>query len=130
MTGLLFGAIVPTEVNRLAVPPVRGLPTGYGGRSSHMLASIRANSTWGLGTAGLLRLAWRGPVPARRSGPQQPRAASPAARGQARFGPAPAEAADLLSMPNVSALPIPARDPEHVVRAVGVEVAGEDEQVV
>jgi hypothetical protein len=79
--GLLFGAIVPTVVNWLAVAPLRGLPIGYGWHLPDMLTSILANSAWGLGTAALLRLARRGSFPSHGIEPRRRGAVSPTARG-------------------------------------------------
>ncbi len=56
---LAFGAVLPTLVAWFLVAPLKGLPTAGGWEANRMITGLLINGAWGVGTAVLLRLAYR-----------------------------------------------------------------------
>ena len=56
-----FGAICPTLVAWFVVAPLKGSPPAGGWELNRMITGFLINGAWGLGTALLLRLRYRGP---------------------------------------------------------------------
>ena len=56
LAALLFGAIFPTLVAWFVVAPLKDQPIAGGWKLAGIVTGLLVNGTWGVGTAGLLRL--------------------------------------------------------------------------